>query len=258
MYTRKQLYIFIIIGVIIIVGALLWLFRSPGETNLASEDIQMRGIPGESIDVALDFFEAWSEARLSTTTDPYQAQLVERQEVGVSLKKKLLESETQFRETSFDPVLCQNEVPGKFRAKSVYENEQGAQILIMPKEKEGGIQSIVTISKHDGLTEIVDISCSAGEQALVQGEYHFDTVGFLLKQSVQPPLDPQYWHLVFAQGGVLGYTVPLFFSEISMCAIDGVEQSCNDGLLMETMKVQIQGSMTEAGVEVSRLTLVNE
>jgi hypothetical protein len=75
---------------------------------------------------------------------------------------------------------------------------------------------------------------------------------------VQPPLDPEYWHLVFSQAGVMGHTVTLFFSDTSLCFIDGKEQVCTDSLLQETMKVQIQGSMTESGVEVARLTDVTE
>jgi hypothetical protein len=149
-------------------------------------------------------------------------------------------------------------VPSKLRAKTVYENESAAQMLIMPKEKEGGIQSVVTLRAANDLWVITDISCSAGEQAPDQGEFSFDQTGFLLKQSVQPPLNSEYWHLVFEQNGVMGFTAPLFMGEEAKCNLSGTEESCSAANLAEVMQVRVRGQMTEAGVEVAHLDLVSE
>jgi len=80
--------------------------------------------------------------------------------------------------------------------------------------------------------------------------------GNLLK-SVPPPYDPNYWHLVYAQNGTLGYVVPLFFSAMSMCTdIRGNESVCDPSQFIEVQKVMLRGDMTELGVEVKQLEFI--
>jgi hypothetical protein len=256
MGNRNRIYIVIALGLVVIVGSLVSLFSSPSTETMDNGFVEFKGVKGDPLDITLDFFDAWLMARQSTSTDPYQENLISREGVSVALGEKLLAAETAFRESGFDPVLCQNALPEKFRARVVYEDTTSAQMLIMPKEKEGGVQSVVSLIAQGELWEISDISCGSGEQAPEMGEFSFDRTGFLLRQSVQPPLDPELWHLVFEQDGVLGYTAPLFFGAGSVCVINGDEESCDTANLAEVMQVAVQGQMTEAGVEVARVELV--
>jgi hypothetical protein len=77
-----------------------------------------------------------------------------------------------------------------------------------------------------------------------------------LKQ-VPAPLDSNYWHLVFEEAGVLGHAVPLYISDTTICAQkDGTEAACDDNLLKETMPARVKGEMSESGVNVERIELV--
>lgn len=216
------------------------------------------GVEGEPIDITLDFFEAWVSARNSTTSDPYSEKLVPSDSLNDDLDQRILAAEADFRNNEKDPVLCQYAVPEKLRVKSIFENETDAQILVSPKENASGTQSVVTLTKRaENFWLITDIKCGSGEQAPDVGEFSFDTEGFLLKDSLPASLDSQYWHIIFEQDKVMGHTAPLFFSDSSICIQDGEEKTCSDGFLFETMKARIQGSMTEAGVDVKRVELLN-
>jgi hypothetical protein len=257
MYNRRHLYIIIGIGSLVIIGLLAWLFRAPS-VNAPGTQEEVQGVVGEPIDIALDFMGAWIEARKSTSTNPYLEEVFLLPEVSLALGEKIQQSEAEFTETGFDPVLCQTEVPSGLRARPVLETDNEAQFLITPKEKESGVQVLVTLIQNKEHWVISDISCSTGEVPPEMGEYSFDQVGFLLKDNVPPPLNREYWHLVFSQNDVMGYTAPLFFSEASTCTFAAAEAACDLDTLGETMKVRVQGSMTEAGVEVARLNLVTE
>lgn len=255
---RKNLIIVGVIGLLIVVFLLVTLFK--GDKSDIKSDVEgvdtgvARGVVGEPLDVALDFYGVWSEARSSTTTDPYAQNLVNAPALSVAVSEKLARAESSFKETGMDPVLCQTNVPEKLRAKSVYENETAAQVLLFPKDNEAGTQSLVSLTFQNDLWVISDIVCGNSEQAPEQGEFNFEEEGFLLKQSIKPPLDNKYWHLVFTQNGVLGHTAPLFLSADSVCVVDGKEEGCADGaVLKEAMKVMVRGNVTEAGVEVKRV-----
>jgi hypothetical protein len=71
-------------------------------------------------------------------------------------------------------------------------------------------------------------------------------------------LNSEYWHLVFEQNGVMGFTAPLFMGEEAKCNLSGTEESCSAANLAEVMQVRVRGQMTEAGVEVAHLDLVSE
>lgn len=259
MNNRKPLYLTIAIGLIIVVALLAWLFRSPSsETTNSGEEVR-GGVSGEPIDITLDFFDKWLLARQSSTTDPYSEKLTTQPALAASVGEKLAQGEAAFKETGFDPVLCQTELPEGFRAKPVFENDTEAQYLVMTKDKKPGVQTIVSLKAQNNLWLITDITCGTGEQAPEQGEFSFNQEGFLLKEHVPAPLDSKYWHLVFTQNGVQGYTAPLLFSDTSVCMTEtSAANTCDDASLGETMKVLVQGNMTEAGVDVVKLQLVTE
>ncbi len=219
---------------------------------------ETKGVLGEPLDVTLDFYEKWRLAKTSTTTDPYNEGLAKAEVLGAILSKKITDNETAFRNEHKDIVICDESVSKEVKAKEIFSNESKAQIFIFSKDKDTrGIQVIATLTGETGYWKITDISCGVGEQNLNVGEYSFDYEGFLLKQSVPAPLDPQYWHLIFSQENVPGYTTPLFFSDSSICIMeDQTEKVCSEELLFETKKVRVKGDMTEAGLEVKRVEFI--
>ena len=217
---------------------------------------EIRGVAGEPFDIVMDFYRSWYEARNSSSSDPFSEGLPQLMSLGIDLSKKIADSEINFRESGTDIVLCQTEIPGKLRSRIVFVTDTSAQIMILPKDNQSGIIPVATLNAHDGLWEITDIVCNNGEQDPNQGEFSFDREGQLLKASLQPPLDNQYWHLVFEQDGTFGYTAPLFLNDSSICVLNnGSEEACRDDIFSETQKVHVLGNMTEAGVEVKKIEI---
>lgn len=216
------------------------------------------GVLGEPLDVALDFYGKWTTAKASTTTDPYTEGLATSTVLSGDLSKKILDNEVVWRTEQKDVVACDPSVSADVKAKKIFSDDTKAQVLIFPKDKDTrGILVMVTLSGQAGYWKITDIACGAGEQDLNAGEFSFDYEGHLLKQSVPAPLNPDFWHLVFAQSETPGYTVPLIFSSSSTCVLqDTTEKVCSDDLFYEAMKVRAKGDMTEAGLEVAKIELL--
>lgn len=227
-----------------------------GAVDVKVEETQ--GVLGEPLDVTLDFYDKWRSAKNSTTTDPYTEGLANATVLSSALSKKITDNETAFRSEQKDIVICDESVSRDMKAKEIFNNETRAQVLIFPKDKDTrGIQVITTLEGQAGYWKITDISCGASEQDPNTGEFSFDYEGFLLKQSVPAPLNPQFWHLVFTQEDTPGYTTPLIFSTNSICIFeDKTEKVCSDELLYETKKVRAKGDMTEAGLEVKRVEFI--
>jgi hypothetical protein len=114
---------------------------------------------------------------------------------------------------------------------------------------------LVTLEAVNGEWVISDITCSRGELA-PDLEFTFDREGNLLKQSLQPPLDNEQWHLIYTKDDVAGNAIPLLFAATSVCIQpNGSEQVCEPDQLTEATAVQVQGAMQEAGVLVERMQL---
>jgi hypothetical protein len=63
---------------------------------------------------------------------------------------------------------------------------------------------------------------------------------------------------VYEEDGKMGNAAPLYFTAESTCAdAEGNSETCDVSKFMETSKALIKGQMTESGVEVSQLELVN-
>ncbi len=253
MNKRQIITIVLIVVTVFIIGMLFWWFQGKQNNEIVVPS-ENKGVQGTAIDVTLDFYESWLSARKSTTTDPYKDNLASSTVLSLAMSKKLIESESAFRTSGFDPVLCQSSFPDGLRSKIIFEQDKKAQVLVFPKGKQSGVQAAVTLAGQDGFWEIADISCGSAEQAPEQGEFTFERDGYLLKENVPAPLDSQYWHLVFEQEGALGHTVPLFLKATSTCVFEGgAEEACRDDMFTETVQVRVKGDMTEAGVEVKRI-----
>ena len=93
-----------------------------------------------------------------------------------------------------------------------------------------------TLSAHDGLWEITDITCSSGESTPIQGEFSFDREGYLLT-NIPAPLDPNSWYFVFEESGTPGHTVALILNNASTCiATDATESVCSTDKFTQAMK----------------------
>lgn len=254
MNRNKFLPIALVVGVIVVIGIIVW--QVMGGKSLLSET--WTGMEGAPVDVALNFYESWLSVRNTEGGgDPFAAGLLDYPQISKGVREHLASFEGKLgEEGTEDPVLCQTELPTGLRTIPVYQQEESAQIIVRSSSREQFGQALVTLAAKNGLWQITEISCGNAE-AGPQGEFSFDKAGFLLKQ-VPAPLDPNYWHLVFQEAGVLGHAVPLFIDESSVCAQkDGTEVACNEDFLKETIPARVKGELTETGVQVKRIELVD-
>lgn len=249
MTDRNRFISITVVAVLVLAGLGWWLLAGPDPL------VEPEPAAGEPVDIALDFYEPWLAAVKATSTDPYQEELAESLILGKELRTRLAGEKPSEGEP--DPVLCQTAVAPdtNLSARSVLENEDRAQVLVMSARPSAPGQATVTLLKQSGGWYIADIECTSGESG-PKREFSFTEEGFLLKE-VPEPLDSRYWHLVFEQDGQGGHTVPLFFDEESQC--EGPDQAvsrCDPEELTQTSKVQVKGEMIESGVEVQHLKVV--
>lgn len=251
MNRNKYLPIILVVGIAIIIGAILW--QVLGGKGLFEE--RWTGVEGKPIDITLDFYDAWLGARQTGDNEPFTQNLLAFEQVAPDLRTRLQESNGKLGGDQQDPVLCQVGVPEGLRTLPIFQKDEEAQVLVMSTTDGQTGQAIVKLAAKNNLWRITDITCGNAEQA-PQGEFSFDKTGFLLKQ-VPAPLDSKYWHLVFEEEGVLGHAVPLYIDESSVCARqDGSTGACNEEVLKETAPARVMGEMTESGVKVKRIEMV--
>ncbi|MDP3953617.1 MAG: hypothetical protein Q8P99_02255 [bacterium] len=232
-----------LVVIAVIVGLYLRGFKSSGSRQEVST--------ADPVDIVLDFYEPWLAAVRATDTNPYQLGLAKAPLLSKTLRERLLSAEGASQD-GLDPVLCQTTVPTQISARPVTESADTAKVLVMSREEGALEQAIVTLLKHNDGWYIDDILCSPGEFP-PEREFSFQMEGFLLK-SVEPPLDSQYWHLVFEENNQQGHVVPLFFDTDSTCInLDGHESVCSPEQFTEPSKALVSGEMTELGVQVKRL-----
>ena len=252
MNRNKFLPIALLIGIVLIVGIIIW--QVVGGGKLTSE--RWTGVEGEPINITLDFYEAWLSARNVGDNEPFTQALLSYEQIGPELRERLADFEGRLGEVEEDPVLCQAELPGGLRTLPVFLQEESAQILVMSTTRGQSGQAVVTMEAKNNLWRITDITCGNAESGGPQGEFSFEKTGFLLKQ-VPEPLDSRYWHLVFQEAGVLGHAVPLFIDGDSVCVLrDGTTTACNDDVLKETEPAKVFGELGETGVQVKRIEMV--
>lgn len=249
--TRQKLIVGgVAVGVVVLVVIMAFFLRGGSSAEDAKQEVST--LP--PIDTVLDFYDQWLEAAQSTSTDPYAEGLHETPILGADLRQRLADAEGRASGTP-DPVLCQAEVPTQISSRPVYEGETEAQVLVRSREAGRPDQAVVTLSRLNEGWYISGISCSSGEVA-PEREFDFSMEGYLLK-SVEPPLDSQYWHLVFEQNGQQGHVVPLYFSAESRCIdADGAEDVCAPETFIEPSQATVHGAMTDSGVQVERLQMM--
>ncbi|MEX1027321.1 MAG: hypothetical protein WD049_04840 [Candidatus Paceibacterota bacterium] len=245
---HRRTRIIAIVILVLAVALLGWLFfggSGIGEKQAVSLE--------EPAIVVLDFYDPWLAAVQATSTDPYKSDLPADPILSKELRDRLMNHSDRSGD-GVDPVLCQERTPPAISARPVFTNDEQAQILVLSTRPESQGQAVVTLNKLNGGWYINDIECSSGEVA-PDREFSFEQEGFLLK-SVPPPLDSQYWHLVFEQNNEQGHTVPLFFGAESMCQTgSGTASVCEPDTFTEATQALVKGEMSETGVEVKRVEM---
>jgi hypothetical protein len=234
----------LVVGIGLLIG---WYSLKTKSDSITSQEVSIK----EPVDVVMDFYGPWLDAAQSTSTDPYTLGLDQDPILSTKLRARLADiSEKQ----KIDPVLCQNIVPKIISTRTISEQTDNVQILVLSKEPIQPGQAVVTLQRlHDGWY-IDDIACSQGEVD-TSGKNGFETKGVLFKDA-PPPYDPNTWHLGFTEDDVRVKIVPLFFDSSSKCIdVHKIESVCDVNNFDETNKnvVMLRGDMTEAGVEVKQL-----
>ncbi len=246
---KKGIVLIGVAALLIIIGMVLLGKDGAGLSTKVAVDV------GDPSDPAIEFYKDWLDAVHSTTTNPVEAGLVNSEVLAESVREYIRVAQAD-PELVIDPVLCQTITPKRVGTKVSYLLDTKAQVLIIARggEVKSSELAVVDLIVVDDKWQINKISCSAGETAPVR-EFSFDHEGFLLKSALQPPLNSEYWHLVFEENGENGHTAPLFFNAESECTkFDGTVVICDETKFAEATKSRIQGEMTEAGVSVSRAT----
>lgn len=245
---------FIALTLILVVLAVVALSMK-GDSN--TEDDAPQIIEGNPTDATMDFVSAWANARRDPATDPYQKGLLDYYAVSPTLRTALEEAQETFSVSGIDPVLCQSSVPDRIRTKTVAITDNTAQIMILAKGELTVPIGIAKLGPVDGEWKILEIDCDVSERGPEIGEYNFEKNGRLLKDSVKPPLDPNNWYLIYERDGVMGYTAQITMTDTTVCTkLDGTEITCGGEEFYETMNVDIKGNMSETGVEVVAITII--
>jgi hypothetical protein len=250
---KKQTVLIIGVLVAVVLAMLAWqLLGSGSRVGTAIDEAQVAPVD-DPMDVTMELFGPWLSGVKSTSTEFNRSELLVAAPLTADLRDRLQQQiEVQ---SALDPVLCQIDIPERVGTKSVFTNDFEAQVLVIARGTKVPEQALVTLIAVDGKWVVSDITCSRGELA-PEVEFTFEREGNLLKQSLQPPLNNEQWHLIYTRDGVAGNAIPVLFDTNSTCIMtDGNEQVCVPDQLTEATAVLLQGAMQEAGVLVERMQL---
>ncbi len=242
----------LVVAVLVIVGIFYAVSKKDGQTdqNVYNQEVST----ADPVDIVLDFYNPWLDAVRSTSTDPYTVGFATEKLLSEELRARLLGT-VGHAETEIDPVLCQTTTPTQITGRIVSQQENETRVLVMAKEKELTAQSVFTLKRHNDGWFIDSILCAPGEFEIPR-EFSFESEGFLLK-NVPPPLNAEYWHIVFEQNGEQGHAVPLLFDAESSCiSTDKTATVCVPEQFTEAVKIHVYGQALESGVTVKRLEFI--
>ncbi|MCI5108412.1 MAG: hypothetical protein MRY49_01020 [Candidatus Pacebacteria bacterium] len=246
--NRKKLVIAIVVIILIILGIFL---VTKNTDPLSGQEVSTNN----PVDIVLNFYEPWLISAKSTDTDPYKEELFKDPILGKDLRKKIKDSEEQFR-TEADPVLCQRTRPDNLSTIISYELPEEVQIVVFSRDEGVDGQSIATLTKHNDGWYISDITCSSGEVGVLK-EFSFEKDGYLLRSAELASSGSSDTYLIFAENGVFGSLAPLFFDSESVCTnLDGQKSVCDMSSFGEKTKAIVRGELTEAGVSVKQVEFI--
>lgn len=246
---KQHILIALIVLALTLVAAAFMMFTGTDNTT------QQTSTPPEEdvLDVVSAFYESWLEA-IKGTEGVSKDELLNSPLLSASVRTKVATALDTNEPEMQDPVLCQVVPPDRIGGRVLFAQPTEAQVMMLARglETPSPYQAIVSVIAVNGQWQISDITCSQGETA-PQRDYDFEREGFLLKQ-VPPPLNPDFWHLVYEENGQMGRTVPLTFTENSVCVLaNGEEQPCDESSFRDATKVTVRADMSETGATVRRL-----
>lgn len=245
-----------ILAFIIIIGGII-VFQKKDTLLHSDSDNDGRGVAGDPIDIAVDFYSTWRNAKLSTSTDPFKEGIVDSPSLSKKVSDKINDAKEDYFDNHKDPVLCTDTVPKTLRTREIYKTDSKASVMLLPEVGKSSEVSVMILTFANGLWKISDIGCTNGEEAPQSGEFSFDTEGRLLRSSLKSPFDASRWHIIYAENGSEGHIAPLFLSASSTCIFDdGKTETCTADSFQEAMHVHVKGNMTEEGVHVSEVTML--
>jgi len=248
---QKIIKIIATLAVIATLIGLVFIFNNK-EDSTSNVVVEQEVSAQDPLDIVMDFYNPWLDAVKSTSTNPYTLGLGTNPILSVGLRNMLTSSDGR-SEADIDPVLCQATIPERVTTRIVSEQAETMRILVLAREKELSAQSVFTLKRQNDGWYIDTIECTPGEFD-VPREFTFEKEGYLFKNE-NPPLNPDYWYIVFEENGEQGHFVPLFFNEESICKqfSDGTEAVCAPSEFINPIKIVVRGQMTESGVELKRL-----
>jgi len=243
----KKTKIIVVVVALVAIALVAWFFTKSSGQQVSKLDV---------IDTVGNFYDQWLEAvKEPLSTDPSRADLANLPILSKTLGNRLTETLKQ-SDIAPDPVLCQTVIPEEISIRTVSENTDKAQVLVMSRDKKVTEQALISLIRYNDGWYIDDIQCSSGEFEL-EREFSFERKGYLLKDSIPAPYDSKNWHLIFEDGGEAGHVVPLFFDSESQCTgLDGGKSVCKQDQFTETAQVFVHGQMTERGVNVKQQEFV--
>ena len=244
---KKKLLIIGFLAILIIAGLIYIVTNSK---TSQTEEVAVDVIKSDPIDTAVDFYDEWLRLTSKADTTPYAEGMIDTPVLTEAFKEKLLAAQGDYEAGLSDPVLCRTELPTSIRSKEVSRQAQSAQILVLGPRKAADALALVKLVGEDGQWKINDVSCEAGETAPEIGEFNFEREGFLLKDSVPPPLNSDNWHLVYEDQGLQGLTAELTLRETTVCTNKVGESITCGSNFFEAMKVAIKGNVSEVGLSV--------
>ena len=243
----------IILGLIVLVAVMAFLTMQKNGDLAKNGDGETVIPTSDPLEDVVGFYNEWLTALHATDTDPVASGLLDSPQLTPDMKESL--KAAMNTESELDPVLCQASVPEKIGAKLISQKDAAAKVMIIARGEKMPGQSIASLVPQDGIWAIDKIECAFGETPPEQGEFSFEREGQLLK-SVPPPLDQNFWYLVYEDDGIMGYTAKLIFDEESVCTdVDGITGACNPDTFEETDPAFVQGEMGEAGLMVKHVEL---
>jgi hypothetical protein len=157
-----------------------------------------------------------------------------------------------------DPLLCQDELPGRIGVKPVYQTGTAAEVMVIARgTAEPTGYSLITLTLDGDAWVITNVACG-NEAPVSDSQYPFAKAGVLARESVPAPYDNSVWHVITGGGTSDINAVPLQFDERSSCrGVNGEVGLCNEVALDEGVTVYVQADTTETGALV-RLMEVTE
>lgn len=242
---------FIIYGVFLVallaVCAALWY-----STTMTIKNEDTRKLP-DALDIAFDFYNAWlDEAKANGGKMKTDSILFSSTALEKGIRDSLLEKLNKGND-GVDPALCQITAPDNIKMKFVSEMPTEVEVMVISEYATGTPTgfALVNMKVVDRTWVISNISCSKGD-VLEDREFSFSNKGQLLK-NVPAPFDNTQWHLVFSEDGTPGHVAPLLFTASSTCRTNNTDAVCDVNALKEAAYAKVDGTMTETGVEVTKM-----